>query len=269
MYKSIFFLLIATVLFWAGCKTEAPLEPITEGIEVGSAELSDLGIALSLYADDSLYAGYQTITAELRDTDSEELRSDLELSVKPLMTMPSMTHSAPIEPNEGADAEGRYPFQVVFIMPANDMSYWELEVMVRDPQTDQSQTVMVPIEVGTPEEAKVRNLVTTDDSTRLFLSLVAPKEPEVGINTFTLAAHQRQDMMNFPSVEDLTFEIEPTMPSMGHGSPNNVHPAHTERGHYEGQVNFTMDGWWQVHVRVLRGEDLIGETDFNLTFMVQ
>ncbi len=269
MYKFIFSALMLILLVGVGCKTEAPMEPVTEGVEVGAAEFGDLGVSLRLFAPDSLYAGYQSLTAELRDTDTDELRDDLELSVVPLMTMPSMTHSAPIEPSAGPDAEGRYPFQVVFIMAANDMSYWELKVTLRDPQAGQSQTVMVPIEVGSPEEARVRNLVTADDSSKLFLSLVAPTQPEVGLNTFTLAVHGRASMMDYPAVEDLSFEIEPTMPSMGHGSPNNEHPVHTEDGHYVGQVNFTMDGWWQVHVRVLRGDQLIGETDFNITFMVQ
>ncbi len=265
MYKLIFSLLSISLLLWAGCKTEAPVEP-TEGVVVGEATFSDLGLSMELIASDSLFSGYQTIKAALKDLDTDEMRTDLELTVVPMMTMTTMTHSAPFEPNTGTDADGYYPFQVVFIMPTSEMGYWELKVTVRDPLADMEQTIMVPIEVTTPEETRVRNMVATDDSSFLFVSLVEPFSPEVGMNEFTLAVHQRNTMMDFPAVEDLTLEIEPTMPSMNHGSPNNVHPVHVVNGHYKGQVNFTMDGWWQVHVWIKRGETVIGEMDFNITF---
>ncbi len=265
MYKSIFFLLSISLLFWAGCKPAPVVDPV-EGVVVGEAALTDLGLSLELIAPDSLFAGYQTIKAAIKDMDTDEMRSDLELTVIPMMTMTTMTHSVPIEQNAGSDTDGYYPFQTVFIMPSGDMGYWELKVTVRDPLADREQTVMVPIEVVNPEEAKVRNFVAADDSIPLFLSLVQPTEPTVGMNEFTLAVHKRETMMNFPAVEGLTIEIEPTMPTMNHGSPNNVHPVYTAQGHYKGRVNFTMDGWWQVHVVVKRGETVVGETDFNLTF---
>ena len=86
------------------------------------------------------------------------------------------------------------------------------------------------------------------------------------MNEFTLAVHKRMTMMEFPAVgsdhRDRAYHAfyEPC------GSPNNVHPVYEANGHYKGQVNFTMDGWWQVHVMVKRGDTLIGEMDFNLTF---
>lgn len=57
------------------------------------------------------------------------------------------------------------------------------------------------------------------------------------------------------------------MPSMGHGSPNNVNPVHIEKGHYRGKVNFTMTGEWQIKLKVFKNgvllrDDLMFETRF-------
>ena len=48
-----------------------------------------------------------------------------------MMTMPNMTWH-PVSKMQ-VDAENYCPFQTVFIMPANDMSYWELKVAVNAP----------------------------------------------------------------------------------------------------------------------------------------
>ena len=45
-------------------------------------------------------------------------------------------------------------------------------------------------------------------------------------------------------------EIDPQMPTMGHGSPNNVNPVHMEMGHYVGKVNFSMGGYWEINVKI-------------------
>ncbi|MDT4842046.1 hypothetical protein FQZ97_759270 [compost metagenome] len=57
-------------------------------------------------------------------------------------------------------------------------------------------------------------------------------------------------MMNFPAQDNLTIEMTPEMPSMGHGSPNNISPVSTGNGHYKGKVNYTMTGDWRLHLKV-------------------
>ena len=73
--------------------------------------------------------------------------------------------------------------------------------------------------------------------------------------------------MSFPAVNDLTVAIEPEMPSMDHGSPNNIDPTLLEAGHYKGRVNFTMTGWWRVHINLLRGTTVVtDEAYLDITF---
>ena len=73
-------------------------------------------------------------------------------------------------------------------------------------------------------------------------------------------------MMDFPAVNDYTVEIEPTMPSMGHGSPNNVNPVFTSMGHYVGKVNFTMTGLWNVKLTLKKnGVTIDNKQSFDIT----
>jgi len=69
--------------------------------------------------------------------------------------------------------------------------------------------------------------------------------------------------MEWPPVDDLTLEIIPEMPTMGHGSPNNENPVSIGDGHYQGQVNFTMAGPWTVTVKVSSDGAEIGHVVFE------
>jgi hypothetical protein len=64
-------------------------------------------------------------------------------------------------------------------------------------------------------------------------------------------------MMSFPAIENYSIEFEPEMPTMGHGSPNNVNPTYTANGLYDGTVNFTMTGYWRINVTVKNAEGVI------------
>jgi hypothetical protein len=50
---------------------------------------------------------------------------------------------------------------------------------------------------------------------------------------------------------------------MGHGSLHNQDPVSVGQGHYRGQVNFSMAGFWTVTVKVSRGGATIGELIFE------
>jgi hypothetical protein len=84
-----------------------------------------------------------------------------------------------------------------------------------------------------------------------------PKEWKVGNNPFEVTVHRMESMMSFPAATDLAIEIIPEMPSMGHGSPNNVNPVHIANGHYLGSVNFTMTGEWRINLIIKKGDRTI------------
>ena len=93
-------------------------------------------------------------------------------------------------------------------------------------------------------------------------------DPEVGKNDFEVTIHAKESGMLWPAVDGLTVEIEPEMPSMGHGSPDNVNPVNTSNGHYLGTVNFTMSGLWYVNMTIKDGNgDVMDDANyFELSF---
>ncbi|GAB4413913.1 MAG: hypothetical protein OHK0039_21330 [Bacteroidia bacterium] len=277
MQSHIIAAILLLLVFAQACKQE-PIAPVDTRQEIATARLTGFGLDLHLWSatsDDTLYTGYQplsfTLTAagETTPLHATTLYQDYQITVQPLMHMPTMKHSAPVEQATAADTDGHYPFAVVFTMPGDAMSRWELIVKVRRGSDGMEEEVVLPVSVADPTLACLRKLVAADDSSKIFVSLVAPAAPAVGINPFEVAVHYKASMMRFPALEGITVEIEPEMPSMGHGSPNNVHPTHTREGHYAGRVNFTMDGEWLIHVRLFRGGVAIGETDFTIVFQVR
>ena len=84
----------------------------------------------------------------------------------------------------------------------------------------------------------------------------------VGINNFEIVLHYKNSAMEYLSAEEYTVAIEPTMPSMGHGSPNNVNPVHVGKGHYKGEVNFTMTGLWRIKLRIYKNGTLVSDDQF-------
>lgn len=259
--------IVALVLIFSSCDRQQVVpNPFEDALTIYQADVQDLGLNLTIYADDTLIAGYNQLSFVLRDEENMIVADGYEVSFTPLMHMPTMTHSAPVEQPSDPNSDGAFVGAVVFIMPSMSDSYWELSVNIKDIAGDREFEVIVPVEAVAPQEARVRNMIAADDSSKLFIALVEPFDPKVGINDFELCVHQKASMMEFPAVDDLEIEIEPIMPSMGHGSPNNVHPVLMERGHYKGKVNFTMDGWWQVHVKILRQGQVIAQTEMNLTF---
>ena len=100
--------------------------------------------------------------------------------------------------------------------------------------------------------------------TPYFISLAAPQQPIVGKQILDITVHTRENMMSFPPVTDLTIEMEPSMPAMGHGSPDNEQPIHQRDGHYMGKVDFIMTGDWCLDVRLKDGDELLAETHFDI-----
>lgn len=266
--SSVYIAFVGLLLFMVACKEETPVEPDpVDELVVATQRVDALGLDITLRSTDSLYAGYQRFTLTATEADSETPVSNLDVVVTPMMTMPNMMHSAPVEQPILGMEPGTYDFQAVFVMPSGEMGTWALELdITRDGQTER---VSIPVEAPQPAETRVNSFLAADDSSSLFIALVDPMEPIIGVNDFTVKISQRVSMMDWPAVEDLRVEIEPEMPTMGHGSPNNVDPTHAAQGRYNGKVNFTMDGYWKVNVRIYRGEEQIGATSFDITFSAQ
>ncbi|MCP4311210.1 MAG: hypothetical protein GY790_08115 [Bacteroidetes bacterium] len=233
---------------------------------IASAMTENQAFEISLYANDTLFEGYNPLYISVKNNSSKSLVTDATLALKPIMDMIDMKHAAPCENPIGlANDEDLFEAAVVFIMPSSGMMGWTLDINVKTAEKDETAVLEIP-RVKSLDEARKFNVISPLDETKYFVSLVEPLEPEVGINSCEFTVHYKANMMSFPAAEDLTIEIEPEMPSMDHGSPNNENPVHTADGHYVGKVNFTMTGWWRIHMVIKKdGEVLTEEAYMDIT----
>jgi len=255
------FLYIAAVFIMASasCKKDSGPKPdfkaglvkITEAYAIGASA------KVELWAEKELSTGYQKLFAAVYDSVSNQSITKAAVAIMPMMEMNmdghSMSHSAPFENPESSEAENSlFPCAAVFIMPSTGESgKWRLEVSVKKEGQPKAGKAILPLQVKQSDPEQVKT-ITAADGSKLTVSYILSK-PKVGINDIEITIHNRQDMMNFPPAADYTIVMEPEMPSMGHGSPNNVNPVHSKNGHYKGKVNFTMTGDWRINLELNKG----------------
>ncbi|MEO9474856.1 MAG: FixH family protein [Cyclobacteriaceae bacterium] len=249
-------LVLLALLF--SCDSEEP-EPEFESDLVEITSVTENGLTVTILATQSLYVGYNSITAKVEDDNGNLVGGDI--SVLPLMDMTTMVHSCPLEVSGSALSEGEYQFNTVFVMPSGEMGSWSLDFTINDAE------VSVPVEVSSPELSRLVSFTSAmDESTKYFVAYIDPKDPQVGQNDLEIAVYKKQTMMEWPAVDNLEFELEPWMVSMDHGSPNNLAPVHTDDGHYKGTVNFTMTGDWQLRLTMMEDGQVCGTPYFDLYF---
>jgi hypothetical protein len=187
--------------------------------------------------------------------------------VMPMMDMGMMQHSTPYGmPMNVSDAPGTKMSEVTFIMPSTGGT-WALDLAIT--VGGEELTTTVNPEVIEPEFKRLLNLVDQrDGETRVFIALMDPMDPEVGENDLVLGVYYRENMMSFPQLSGLSIAAEPWMPSMSHGSPNNVDPTETSAGSYQGVVNFSMTGDWEIRLDITdaNGETVVQDAVFEFLF---
>src|SRR5690554_1118664 len=245
---------------------EPPKSPTEQLILINSAETDQGGMLVNIYAKDSLLAQYTKIYVEVKDAGTNAVISHAKVSAVPVMDMGTMVHAAPFEnPESEESTNGKFEAAVVFTMPG--AMGWTLEVYVYDYAMDREGTATIPVSVGQPEPARTHVVTPLDDGNKLVISYLLPTQPKVGVNDFEITIHERITGMDFQPVENYSVTITPDMPSMGHGSPNNVNPVHTANGHYKGKVNFTMTGMWRIDLDIYDGTTAKDTTSFfDITF---
>jgi len=243
-------------------KNDDPENNNPELVLITSAITDGQTFEVSLYARDTLFEGYNPLYVSVKKDPSVTQITEATLTFGPLMDMIDMVHAAPFEnPGSTANEDGLFEGAVVFIMPSSGMMGWTLDINVRTLDQDETAILEIPIVKSLDEPRKI-NVISQLDETKYFVSLLRPLEPEVGINDCEFTVHYKESMMSFPPAEDLVIEIEPEMPSMEHGSPNNEHPVHVSNGHYTGKVNFTMTGWWRIHLDIMKDGSMVTDDAF-------
>jgi len=225
---------------------------------------TDNGVTITAYANAPLFVGYNEI---FLDVQQENVRlNNTQFRFLPMMHMEAHSHASPYESPGSVrdDIHTLHAAWVIFTMPSGMMGSWELQITAENPSiTGTEASGIIPVEVEGSNRVKT---FMTETPARYVLTWIEPSSPEVGLNDLTISLHKRESMMSFPPVTDAVFTFEPWMPSMDHGSSNNVVPVHTGNGFYSGKVNFNMTGDWVLRFGVeIEGEDA-GLHVFELDF---
>ncbi len=253
--------LIVSVLFaviMSSCKKdEVQQQPVINLEKIYEGSVEGTGLKVELYSKQiSQYAQYSTFWIAVKDAAGNPIQNAT-INVVPFMDMGSMQHSAPVENPSASAVDNLYKFSAVFIMTGN----WALNINI----TANSQTgaVSIPLNIQAPAKPKVKSFTSSADGSKYFYAYIEPTSPVVGINDMEIAVFKTGPMMmTFPPDSSMTIGLEPEMPSMGHGSPNNISPVHIGNGHYKGKVNFTMTGLWKLNLDFMSGGTLAGEDQY-------
>ena len=231
-------------------------DPAEDLLKIGDTTTANT--IVEVYLNETPLIGYNKIYFKVTDRTTDKISETAQITLSTLMDMGMHQHASPYESPAGNDAEdGLFVGAANFIMAG----MWQLHFHIHNMSNDDHIPFQLVLDVGASN--RVKNIVGADSST-YFVTLVKPVDPVVGINELEITVHQRQSMMSFLAVEGLSISMEPTMPSMGHGSPNNVDPLHDNIGHYKGQVNFTMTGDWLIDFEFSDGDSLMS-AGFEIT----
>ncbi len=231
------------------------VDPVADLLKIGEGRFSSTMV--EMYSDGEVEVGYQRLFVRLKQG-AEKVVTRARVEFFPLMDMGTMKHSAPCEnPDVSVSENGLFEGAVVFIMAGE----WTMALNLHNLENGDSGQVTLSLNVAASQRVKK---VTGSDSATYFVTLVEPRSPRVGMNDFEVTIHKKANMMAYPPIMDLETTITPTMPSMGHGSPNNEHPVHQGKGHYRGKVNFTMSGTWRIDLQIQRDGQPLCDVAFDV-----
>lgn len=244
-----------------------------EYVKVGETASNLSKFDVQFYSNDSLFVGYNLVYFKLKDKNSGQFLDRAAIKLNPLMDMGTFKHACPSEdPGELSNADGYFEGAVLFSMPGSNNS-WSLTIHIDANGVKDTAKFLISKVVATNPAKKIVVIDSLSNGpgswtiTKYPVSLIEPDVWKVGQNKFEVTVHKMASMMSFPCCTDMTIEITPEMPSMGHGSPNNVNPVIKSNGHYEGIVNFTMTGAWRVNMTFKKGDRVIGKNAyFDISF---
>ena len=235
-------------------KTTIPHQKIGEGYAAGAA------VKVELYARKALFTGYNTLYLALYDSVSSQRIESAQVSLVPMMDMGMMKHSAPVENPSNTATDKLFPSAVVFTMPSDSMGSWTLEINVS--LNGKAGKLTLPVTITAPSESRLKSFVSKADNSKFFVAFLEPETPKVGVNDIEIAIFKAQNMTAYPADSSLSVTLVPEMPTMGHGSPNNVDPVHIGKGHYRGKLNFTMTGLWYLNLDFKAGAVVADTTTY-------
>ncbi len=272
MRKIFYFLCLGISLFeLSSCKknSEEPpqlppvvfAEPNTpEGmVKIGTSYINGANAKAYIYSYNSLFVGYNQLFIALYDSTTGKRINNGTLNCLALKHTGSVEKACPKEITKNTlDSNLLYPINFIFDEASSTTLNWDLNFNFYQ-SIGNSFSGKLDISVGNTSEPRVLHFKSLVDSQSYVIAYIPPVKVKVGLNDAEFIIHQENSNYSFTAAENLTTVIVLSMPAMGHGSPNNVSPVHTQNGHYMGKTNFTMSGLWKIQLKLFKNGILISD----------
>lgn len=216
-----------------------------------------------LYADKSLATGYNKLYVALYDSvNNTQKTTNADVTLSPEMTMNmngmTMKHGCPVENPSFNATDKLFAGAVAFPMASTPSDTWSIAVQINNNENHKTGFANFSLNVAATTNSGIKS-VTLSDGTKLTIAVVAPAKPVVGVNDLELVVYQKKDAYQYLPTSGYEIKQDVEMPSMGHGSPNNIDPVETSAGHYKGKVNYTMTGDWRINLSILSGGKAVSD----------
>ncbi|MBQ7420653.1 MAG: FixH family protein [Prevotella sp.] len=216
---------------------------------------------IKVYASDSEFkVGYNDVYFTVEKAKNGKHVKDFTVSnITPLMEMGNMNgmkHSTPVASSiVKEDGVPVLHAWISFLMPSDSEKnhQWTLSfdytIKGTSGHFDAAVIDVKPLATG---HSYVKSFKYNDAT--YYLSLVNPARFATGVNTIQAYISKQSAEKETPYLEAgeaFTVDIYPTMPDMGnHTSPNNESLTRQSDGSYQGKLNLTMTGTWDIHLAV-------------------
>lgn len=266
--KTLSLVLILCLSVFTFCKKQHDNEPEEEEtssinntsnlLKIGEMYIIGANAKVLIFAPRNLETGYNSLYIQFIDSATGNALNYGHCKIFAKMNMGGTIHYAPIENSTDSVVTDNYYKRAVVFPMTGTASQWQLLINYHNHTNNTTGNGTLNIQVNASTPSRFKDLVLALDSNKqVYMSLVQPELPKVGKNNFEIVLHQKITDSIYTTINSYSVEIEPEMASMEHGSPFNVNPIFTEKGHYFGRVNFTMTGAWIVHVRLFKNGTLI------------
>lgn len=217
----------------------------------------------TVYADAKLNNKYHTIYLRLRDTSGIPI-NDKSLDFYPEMSMGRMKHGGPFE-HPVALGEGWYSSPMVFIMADIPQmgKGWQLHTIRSHNRIKDTLAIKIPVTAA----ATMRTMSSgTRDDSRVFISCLLPDSVKQGKHPIRFLMN-KMDGHHFPVLDHYVIKLKTNRPTTETGSSENFAAESTGNGYYEGTVNFSMPGRWEVIVELWKEDKKSNQDDIK--YLVQ
>ncbi|MGJ1225251.1 FixH family protein [Sphingobacterium siyangense] len=217
----------------------------------------------TVYADAKLNNKYHTIYLRLRDTSGIPI-NDKSLDFYPEMSMGRMKHGGPFE-HPVALGEGWYRGPMVFIMADIPQmgKGWQLHTIRSHNRIKDTLAIKIPVTAAAT--MRIMSSGTRDDS-RVFISCLLPDSVKQGKHPIRFLMN-KMDGHHFPVLDHYVIKLKTNRPATETGSSENFAAESTGNGYYEGTVNFSMPGRWEVIVELWKEDKKSNQDDIK--YLVQ